>query len=315
MLAMKPHGCHAGNRLFLIILIVPLSAVSLFAKGTTQDGTSEIPPSENAQILVDTRWLSARLDDKNIVVVDFRKNRRAYVKNHIPGAAHIERSAVLTRVDGVPYMMTPQDDLFPVLENAGIGSDKTVVVYDENNGLWSARLFWTLEYLGHNDVRVLNGGWSKWIYEDLPTNAEYADPEPGRFRPRARGELVVDMAWLLEHFDDGELLVLDVRSPEEYTGTEIRALRSGHVPGASNEEWLNAVTPGPVNVLKSREELRELYGAFPLDEAEKIVTYCQWGVRAAHTYFTLRYLGYENIRVYDGSWIEWGNRFFTPVEK
>ena len=222
---------------------------------------------------------------------------------------------MLGRVDGVPYMLTPVEELIPLLGKSGIANEKTVIVYDEGNGLWAARFFWTLEYLGHADVRVLNGGWKKWQYEELPTSSGSEQPETAVFEPRIYGDRIVDMEWLINHFADDGVFVMDVRSPAEYEGTDVQALRTGHVPEAENKDWVNAVTTGPINVLKSQDKLKEIYSHLPLSEAEKIVTYCHWGVRAAHTYFTLRYLGYENVRVYDGSWIEWGNKFFTPIEK
>ena len=309
---MKPHII-TWSRIqshLLVCLIVLLSSLPVLA-----EGVSEVSTSENPQILVDTDWLADRLEAPGLIIVDFRKSRRAYLCQHIPGAIYLTRDAVLSRVDGIPNMMPPFDDLVRRLEQTGISNQMTVVVYDEHDGLWASRLFWTLEYLGHPDVRLLNGGWSKWKRERWKTSPGDEQAGIANFQPQLQSDRLAHKEWLLQHLSADGVIVVDVRSPREYRGVDVRAMRGGHVPEAANIEWERAVTPGQIKVLRSQAELDRIYGVLSLDRAEEIVTYCQSGIRASHTYFTLRYLGYKNVRVYDGSWAEWGNDLSTPIDK
>jgi thiosulfate/3-mercaptopyruvate sulfurtransferase len=226
---------------------------------------------------------------------------------------HVDRSVFFQEVDGVPGMMPDAQATARKLSQAGIGTEHTVVIYDAANALWATRLFWTLEYLGHTNVHVLNGGWEKWRAEERPIRNGVSTAEPAQFHVNVREELLATKAWVLEHFDDQDVQVVDTRSRGEYTGRNARAKRGGHIPGSVHAEWVLNVDDREQGTFLPKRELKEMYDTMGVTDNVQAVTLCQTGVRGSHTYFVLRLLGYENVRLYDGSWAEWGNDPDTPI--
>lgn len=264
-------------------------------------------------LLVSTEWLAENLDRPDLRIVDVARPTLEYRSAHIPGAVHVDRSVFFQEVNGVPGMMPDAESTARKLAQAGIGTEHVVVIYDAANALWSTRLFWTLEYLGHTNVHVLDGGWNKWAAEDRQTRNGVSGAPPAQFRVNVREELLATKSWVLEHFDDEAVQVVDTRSRGEYTGRNVRAKRGGHIPGSVHAEWVLNVEDRDYGTFLPEQELREMYDTIGVTENVQAVTFCQTGVRGAHTYFALRLLGYENVRLYDGSWAEWGNDANTPI--
>ena len=186
----------------------------------------------------------------------------------------------------------------------------------------SARLFFVLEFFGQKNVAVLNGGLTKWVKEGRPLSAEEPKIQPKKFIARPNPKLIATAEWVKENLKNPGVCVVDARSPIEYQGKrthpgkeedpEIK--RGGRIPGAVSIDWTSTINPED-KTFKDAEELQKMLEKAGATKDREIVTYCRTGVRAAHDYFVARLLGYEKVRNYDGSWIDWGNRPDLPLER
>jgi thiosulfate/3-mercaptopyruvate sulfurtransferase len=270
------------------------------------------------ELLVETEWLAEHLDDPGLRVVD-ADYPEAYARAHIPGAAgHPDENIYLKTARGETFLMGPEP-FAAAMGALGIGDDTAVVVYDGHASLYAARLWWALAYYGHRNVRVLNGGWHKWLLEGRP--ATMARPraipggEAGRFTPRVDPGILTDCPLLRSAIGREDAAILDVRTDAEWTGAEDRGnARRGRVPGAVHLEWVNFVTDDDRKVFKPAPELREMLGALGVTPDKDVHVYCQGGIRAAHGTLVLKLLGYERARNYDGSMRDWANREDTPLD-
>jgi thiosulfate/3-mercaptopyruvate sulfurtransferase len=296
-----------------LLLLVPAVA---FAGGQGESATVEsaveglTPPDE---ILVTPDWVAERSNE--IVLIDYARERAAFNQGHIPGAAYLPREVTWDTVDGLSGMLPAPETVAGDLSEVGVTHDTPVVVYDAGNGLWASRLFWALEYLGHKDVHLLDGGVVAWQQAGYELTNEVTVPERTDFEPRLREDLLASQQYVLENLENEDFAVIDARSPAEYTGETKRSDRNGHIPGAVNVNWTNNLPDGDGGSFLPVTELTSIYEE-ALDNADgPAVTLCQTGVRGAHTYVALRVLGHENPRLYDGSWEEWGNDPDTPIAR
>jgi thiosulfate/3-mercaptopyruvate sulfurtransferase len=194
----------------------------------------------------------------------------------------------------------------------GIGPERAVVVYEQDSGIRAARVFWFLEYLGHPNVRVLDGGLRRWTAEGGAVTREAVAPKAGTWHGTPIAERLATWADVRDVLGDRSVAIVDTRSRDEYVGKTVRAARGGAIPGAVNVEWTQNLTPD--GRYKNVEDLRALYEPLGVTLDKTVVTYCQGGYRAAHTYLALRLLGYPRLRNYTGSWKEWGDRADLPIE-
>jgi thiosulfate/3-mercaptopyruvate sulfurtransferase len=193
-----------------------------------------------------------------------------------------------------------------------------VVIYSNPFDNWGdeGRMFWMLQYLGHPSVRILDGGWVKWVAEQRPFEHEAVQPKPGDFTVTAHPELIVNKDGLkkLVKGPHPDTIILDTRSVEEYAGKEIDGLpRAGHIPSAINIPWNRFLQPNAT--VKPHEQVKKIFEDHGLREDHEIITYCLGGVRAAWVYCLLRYVGYPRVKTYPGSWWEWSRDFAAPAEK
>jgi thiosulfate/3-mercaptopyruvate sulfurtransferase len=268
--------------------------------------------------LVSTEWLAEHLTDQGVVPVEVSVDTCLYRQGHIPGAAGWSWKHQLA--DPVRRELLSRDAFRDLMESHGITHHHTVVLYGDCHNWFAAWAFWQLVVQGHADVRLLNGGRTKWELEHRPMSARLPDRPPVEYRLGAREESV--RAMLLEtaqHAAHG-LPLIDVRSPDEFSGAvlsppglEESCQRGGHIPGAINIPWLTAVNEAD-STFRSAESLRAVYGAF--DPEERTIIYCRIGERSSHTWFVLRYLlGFRDVKNYDGSWTEWGNLVGAPISR
>jgi thiosulfate/3-mercaptopyruvate sulfurtransferase len=246
---------------------------------------------------------------KTVRIVDVGRSYMEYKSGHLPGAVYVDQTDLIATRDGVPGMLPPVEQVVKVLEQAGIGGAE-VILYDDSGGLWASRLFWTLEYLGHERVKILDGGIDAWRTENGDLEEGEVNPARGTFIPDINDDRLVDLEWVQTNLGNPEVILVDARSQAEYTGSVARSYAGGHIPGAVLLNWQgNLDKDGKFLPLA---ELRRRFGEKGVLDRATAVTYCQIGVRAAHDYFALRLLEHPDVRLYDGSWAEWGNDPETP---
>lgn len=241
-----------------------------------------------------------------LVLVDTRTFKE-YSSGHIPGAVNLDLFAYHwsdTSEDGTKAFNTQMQKL---LSNVGITNDKKIVFYDEVSGMTAARGVWILTYFSHSNVFMLDGGIKSWKSSNLPIEKQTNAFKPNHFLGNVNKSVFSDFNYIKENLE--RIKLIDARTKEEFDGTIVRAARSGHIPNAINVDWnLNIEKDG---TMKKNEELSLLY---KFSKDDEIVTYCQGAYRAANTFLALKKLGFKNVKVYLGSWSEWGNRLELPVE-
>jgi len=273
-----------------------------------------IPPGLEGNLLVDTAWLAGESSSDSVRILDVR-SPEDYRQGHIPGSINLPRSEFTIQVGDIENLVPSPEEFEAAISNAGVGPDTHVVIVDGGNLLGATRLLWTLDYFGHPKTSVLHGGLAAWTAEDREVSRVAPQVDGTTFTATPNASLIVDIGEILKRYDSIDIKILDNRSPAEYSGEDVRAERGGHVPGAINIDWANHLSGAEIPSLNTAGELRVLYenaGIFPGDE---VASYCQTAIRATHGYMVLKLLGYDSLRVYDGSWIEWGNRDDTPIEQ
>ncbi|HYW92770.1 MAG TPA: sulfurtransferase [Gammaproteobacteria bacterium] len=257
--------------------------------------------------------LAARVDDPQLCVVDL-SSWDNYLQGHVPEAVNLDVAALQTSEPPVMGLMPGTDALCRVLAEVGIAPDTHIVAYDDANGPKAGRLLYTLAVLGHERVSVLDGGLVAWREEGNLIERQAEVPRGASYAAKASSDVVATRGYILDHLKDPDVVLLDVRSPDEYAGRDLRASRGGHIPGAINVEWNRTLDYNRNLRLRPAAELRAMFEAAGITPDREIVTYCQSHMRSSHTFAVLRALGYTRLRGYPGSWSDWGNNPDTPVE-
>lgn len=267
--------------------------------------------------LIDTETLFQNLGREDFVIIDVR-GEGAYTA-HIPGAVQSSWHEYSDPQATAKGLIDPDvSRLEKRLQALGINHSSDVVIYSNPFDNWGdeGRMFWMLHYLGHRNVKVLDGGWPKWTAEHRPYDHVPVNAAPGNVRVSVHPDVIIQKNELkqLVKRDHPDTIIVDARSVEEYAGKEIDGLpRPGHIPSAVNIPWNGFLLPDAT--VKPLGTLREMFHARGLNERQEIITYCLGGVRSAWVYFLLKLAGYENVRNYPGSWWEWSRDFAAPAEK
>ncbi|HEV2200655.1 MAG TPA: sulfurtransferase [Bryobacteraceae bacterium] len=274
-------------------------------------------PAARKDMLVSTDWLAQHLNDANVVVLQVSANRNAYDAGHIPGARFVALPEIAITRNGVPNELPDVPVLKKVFEGVGVSDNSHVILYGDASVLPATRAYFTLDYLGHGDrAALLDGGLDKWksegrmLSKDAPPVGQ-GNAAQGNLTPRLKPEIVVQMDAVKEVAgkpqSSGPLLI-DARPATDYSGE-----KGSHIPTAVNQNWMDSQVSKDNQTLKSEADLRRLYEAAGVKGDRPVVTYCNSGMQASQSYFTLKYLGYD-VKMYDGSMSEW-NLKGAPVEK
>jgi thiosulfate/3-mercaptopyruvate sulfurtransferase len=272
------------------------------------------------EVLVDADWVAQHKNDANIKLVEVDVDTNAYEEGHIPGAVSWNWTTQLN--DPVRRDIPSKAELERLLGQSGISQNDTVILYGDNNNWFAAFAFWILKIYGHQDVRLMDGGRKKWVADGRELTTDPENPQPATYTAQeANTDLRANVLEVLKNVEEGSTQLVDVRSPAEFTGEVIAppgmtetAQRGGHVPGAKNIPWAQAVNED--GTFKDADALRELYGAKGIQSDKPVIAYCRIGERSSHTWFVLHYLlGFPNCKNYDGSWTEYGSMVGVPIEK
>ncbi len=293
------------RRLEAAVALAVLAAPCASAQERADSGDARV--RHHREFLASTDWLAAHLRDGGVVVVQVGRTDSAYRAGHVPGARFLPLAAVATTVAGVPNEFPPPGTMAAAFRNLGAGDRERVVLYGDDAGLLAARAWVALDLLGHTDrAAILDGGLAKWTAEGRALETAPRAGSPAPFTARWRGNGVVGAEWVRAHLGDSTVVFVDARARDQYAGAA--GARSGHLPGASDLFWMAALVSRDDPVLKPMHALHEeLWKATGADRpgVRTVVTYCQTGMQASHAYFVARYVGYPDVRLYDGSMAEW----------
>jgi len=268
--------------------------------------------------LIDTETLQQNLGRSGLVIIDVRGRAAYSFGGHIPGAVHATWHEFSDPKAVAKGLLHPDTSLLErKIRELGVNNDSDIVIYSNPFDNWGdeGRMFWMLQYLGLTNLKILDGGWVKWVAEERPYEHGAASPKPGDVRASPVPELIMmkDELKQLVKRPHPESLIADARSLEEYAGKEVVGIpRPGHIPSAISVPWNTFLKPDAT--LKDFDEIKTSLQEKGLNETKEVICYCTGGVRSAWLYFVLKVVGYSKVRNYPGSWWEWSRDFSTPAE-
>jgi len=269
-----------------------------------QDGPLTDYP--NSHLLLDAEELSLLLENETVLLIDARNELPDTL---IPGAIHFAAVSELIDEDHpVEFYLIGPDVFQEKMRNIGLNSDSRVVIYDEGNSLASARLFYALDYYGFSNTSILNGGIQGWLAEGLPITDTAAQPSTGTFTFEVDETKACDITFIMAAADDPNKIIFDARSAGEYTGEDVRAERAGHIPNSVNLEWSRVLQQDGIPYFLPAQEIQDKFNSLGITPDKEVISHCHTNVRGSHAYFTLRLMGYDSVRTYEGSWAEYGNQ-------
>lgn len=288
---------------------------------TATSGSSAVSGYAHPEVLVETSWVAEHLNDPNIRLIEADEDVLLYEVGHLPGAVKLDWHVDVQ--DPLARDFVNQQAFEELMSRWGINNDTLIVLYGDRNNWYACYSFWLFTMYGHRNMKIMNGGRSKWEAEQRPMTREIPQFAPATYHAQAADETIRTYRDdVMSGLRNPGRRLIDVRSPQEYTGELLHmvnypqegAQRGGHIPGAKSIPW--AMAANTDGTFKSVEELRQLYVGKDITPDKEVVAYCRIGERSAHTWFVLtRLLGYPRVRNYDGSWTEWGSLVRAPIEK
>ena len=288
---------------------------------TATSGASASSSYVHPEVLVETGWVADHLNDASVRLIEADEDVLLYEIGHLPGAVKLDWHVDVQ--DPVSRDFVDQQGFENLMSRWGISNETTIVLYGDKNNWYACYSFWLFTMYGHKKMKIMNGGRQKWETEGRQLTKEVPHFEPATYHAQPMDESIRAFRDdVLSGLKDPNRRLIDVRSPQEYTGELLHmvnypqegAQRGGHIPTAKSIPW--AIAANPDGTFRSAEELRQIYEGKDIARDKDVVTYCRIGERSAHTWFVLTHLlGYARVRNYDGSWTEWGNLVKAPIEK
>ena len=278
--------------------------------------------------LVETAWLADQLGAPDLRILDcsvvrkdnpdgsygFAPGKESWEKGHIPGSIFVDVLSELSDPNAATSLMMPPIEKFAaIMAGRGIGDGMRVILYDNSNHAWAARVWWMLRVCGFDNAAVLNGGWNKWAAEGRPSSTEATAHPATTLTPRPRPELMVTKDQVLSSLGKENITLINALSPESFNGDVVLFPRPGRIPGSKNVYCQTLVDPENHNYVDA-VKMRQLFEASGALEADQVITYCGGGIAASSDALALVLLGVENVAIYDGSMSEWTADPDMPLE-
>jgi len=260
--------------------------------------------------LVETDWVAAHAADPNIRIVDMR--RTGYSDGHVPGAVYLQPDAIRD-ASNPPTFLPAVAQFEEMMGRLGISNATRVVVYDERGGIYAARLWWILNYFGHTNAALVNGGWIKWTAEQRQTSTSQPAVTAAKFTAHPQPQWLATASDVVAAIDKPATRIVDARTQAEIDGKDLRNIRrGGFVPSSVPVYWEDLLDPQR-KTFKPADDLRRIYEDRGVLPSQEVIAYCQVGMRASVDLFALHLIGYDKLRNYLGAWEEWGNRDDLPI--
>ncbi len=304
------------SKRMLTSIISLLFVVSLFA------GVQNVFAS-GSNAVVETDWLEKNLNNSKVKIVfvdNWPSEKEIFMKKHVKGSVYMGIGALMGALGNGT---TPPDKakFQGIMHRLGINNGDQVVIYPaKGSSVFALSALWIMDYFGHKNLSYLNGGLEKWNKENRPSESGMKKAAPGKYKAASPNESIrADSAYVLKSLKNSNIVFVDARGTGEYKGdvNNDKNKRVGHIPGAIDLDSLNNFNAD--GTLKSAADLKAMYAAKGVTNDKEVITYCQAGIKASNAFFAIKHvLGYDNVKVYVGSWGEWGNRvdFNThPIEK
>lgn len=269
-----------------------------------------MPDNNNFPLVIEPAELEPRLEESNIIIVDLC-NPQLYRQIHVPGAINIQPQQLVCGIQPATGKLPSLRQLEQLLGQLGYTGNEHFIVYDDEGGGWAGRFIWTLDVVGCTQYSYLNGGLHAWTKENHPVESTINHPDKTDISLSLNASVIASREYIIDNLANPDVMIWDARSPEEFSGDRVFARRGGHIPGAVNYEWTRAMDPQ--KNFRIRDNVKSELESLGIVPGKEIITHCQTHHRSGFTYLVARYLGYTNVRGYDGSWSEWGNHSSTPI--
>jgi len=289
-----------------------MTALTITALALSGSSGVALAAQDGVPVLVSTQWVADHLEDPDVLLVHVAMPGMSDVPGFIPGSVLLDYHAIETS-QGLAVEMPRPAQLVSVFEAAGVSNDVHVVLYGTGSAHIPARAFVALEYLSHPRVSVMDGGLETWEHEGRALVHDPATSARGDFTATVNEDVLADAAWIRDRLGDPAVTVIDARPSAQYEGSSGRGLRPGHIPGAGNLFFAELLQSDETPRLKPRNEVEAMFAAAGYTAGATVVSYCQIGMRASYNYLIARHLGYD-VKLYDGSWQEWGADESLPTE-